>query len=242
MTITVNNPQNTTGIQTTLNYTPSSVSNSVLVVAVFSEDVNNNSPITDVTWNSVSMTLAASALSVSGAHSNDCEIWYVASPGTVAHDIVMSGGERQGVAALTLGSDVGALTLDAASAATTGNSLTSLSHTLTPNNPNGIFISAALHGTSDDIEPVEAGQTSQLHFDPSGGNQAMVTSDPYTSIAAIPNGWRDVDEDTTLFRLGLATAIFYEPAASGRIMSSLAHRGGLAGAGGIAGQGGGLAG
>ena len=36
--------------------------------------------------------------------------------------------------------------------------------------------------------------------------------------------------------------IYYTGSASGRIMSSLAHHGGLAGAGGIAGQGGGLAG
>lgn len=61
----------------------------------------------------------------------------------------------------------------------------------------------------------------------------VITRDQFVQIALEPTG---------MFRMAQRRIAAVAPAVSGRIMSSLAHHGGLVGAGGIAGQGGGLAG
>lgn len=95
-----NNVQ-TSGVST-LSYTPSSVTDAVLVVVVGSEDVSNNNPITGVDFGATAMTLGDIGEGINGAHSNDCAIYYLANPGTSAATITVNGGERQSIVAMTL--------------------------------------------------------------------------------------------------------------------------------------------
>jgi len=73
-------------------YTPPSVSNAMLIVCAYSEDVNNDSPITGCDFGATAMTQAVIAESVSGSHSNDCAIFYLDAPGTTQQTIQVQGG------------------------------------------------------------------------------------------------------------------------------------------------------
>jgi hypothetical protein len=96
----VNNVQ--TGTTATLSYTPPDVANAYLVVCVTAEDVGDNSPITGITYNGVAMTALSEAAATGDGNAMDSVIYGLVAPGTSAADIVVTGGERISVTALTL--------------------------------------------------------------------------------------------------------------------------------------------
>ncbi len=72
MSVTVNNLQSTN--TDTLSYTPSSVTDSCLVVFVSSEDVGNNEPITAVSFGSTAMTVEVVGKGVLGSNTNEIAV------------------------------------------------------------------------------------------------------------------------------------------------------------------------
>lgn len=144
MAITVNNVQSSTS--KTLSYTPSSVSDAVLVVCPVSEDLSSNEPFTDVDFGGTSLTQGATGSASGSGHNNRSAVYYLTNPGTSTLTITVTGGEsgRTGFVALTLGGvnqstpvDVS----DSTSVGTSGSAPYSVSTSATTANDNSLVVS-----------------------------------------------------------------------------------------------------
>lgn len=165
MAITVNNVQTST--TSTLSYTPSNVADSCLVVFVSSEDVGNNQPITGCTFGATGMTFEIYESSAVSTNANDVAGFYLLSPGTSAQTITVSGGERHGITALTLGG-VSALDVSAKDGSNSNRSSTTVGATTTGN---AIAISSCSHGTTRTIT-LSGGMTEAANFAPTSSQAA----------------------------------------------------------------------
>lgn len=159
-------------------YTPSSVSDSILVVIALSEDLSSDDPFTAVDFGASGLTLA-----VAGAGGPDgvsatqrCEIWYLINPGTTAETISLTGGEasRLGFIALTLSGAAQSTPIDDTGTDAWTSNTTTASPSLTTTVVDTLCLSAMCQGntgtsTSDATEIAD--------FNISSAGSAAATSD-----------------------------------------------------------------
>lgn len=202
MTITANNWQAHNG--SSFSYTPSSVSNAVLVAFAYSEDVGNDSPITGMTFGGTGMTAGPLAESVLGSNSNDVGMFYLASPGTSAATLAVTGGSGEGrikIIAVTLGGTA-TLSIDGSGTATVSSG-TSISDALTAS-ASGMALSGIVKGT----ESAWAPDYGTLGAGDNTFGSSLYAGASYESVSsgAVSTGWSGASDD----RIGLASVIFVE--------------------------------
>jgi len=171
--ITVNNLQSTPN--NTLSYTPSNVTDSCLVVFVSSEDVQDNEPVTGISFGATAMTLEVIGNGVLGSNSNDVAIAYLINPGTTAQTITITGGERLGIAALTLGNVKQAGSVDVSNGTATSTSIATVTTTATTSNANSFVVSAGVTG-DESADMSVTGGFEILEFTPTSAKMAIATS------------------------------------------------------------------
>ncbi len=233
---------NQTSTSDSLSYTPSSVSDPVLVVCIFEEDAfGNDGAITAVDFGATAMTIAETGSCVVATHEQNVVIAYLANPGTSTETITVTGGEsgRMGIFATTLSGADTSSPVDV----TDGQDITELVNTITTSATTTVtdttVISCVNHGQAGSSFTLTGG-TEVADFDPTS-QDAAVGQSAEASAGTYSHKW-DIDS-ADVFRMGCASVAFKAAAAAGgRIMGSIAGQGGLSGMGGIAGQGGGIAG
>lgn len=163
MATSINNVQ-TAAASATLSYTPSSVSDSVLVVCIASEDVGNDEAITGITFGASGLTLGTISHSVNGSHANDTVIAYLVNPGTTTQTITVSGGQldRLSIVAMTLGGIDQTAPLNVQDTSESNAAfVTSLSTSATTTEDNCLVISSRNHADDSTLTPTGCAQVAQ---------------------------------------------------------------------------------
>ena len=179
MAITVNNLQSTGN--DTLLYTPSSVTDSCLVVLVSSEDIDDNETITAIKFGSTTMTLEVIG-STELASAQDIAIAYLVNPGTSAETITVTGGQhdRMGVVALTLDNVDQTTPVDVSHGSFSTSTSSTVSTTATTSNDNS-FIVSGVTAALDSVSLSVVGATEILEYAPPSSKTAVATSTQVTA-------------------------------------------------------------
>lgn len=185
MAITKNNIQ--TGDADTLSYTPSSVSDSVLFVAVSSEDFSGDMPITGMEFDGNSMTLVGVAQGFIGAAPIETAIAYLVNPGTSSGLITVNGGEPGdiGIIAITLGNVDQSSVIDVFDIE--NNAVTAIQTTTasTTTNNESLIISACGYGNVGALSATGAAILAQVQPGSSRlavGNSLNISPNPYSHV------------------------------------------------------------
>lgn len=175
MAITVSNIQESS--TDTLLYTPSSVTDSCLFVAVSSEDVGNNEPITSVMFGATPMVVQEIGQGIVGSNANDVAVAYLINPGVTGQTITVTGGQhdRMGIAALTLDNVDQSTPVDASQGTFNNSAVSVFSTTATTSNANSFVVSAAV-AEADVAFLSVTGATEILEFAPPSSRLAAATS------------------------------------------------------------------
>lgn len=245
MAITVNNIATPVVGKTISGYTPTSITDSMLIVVVTSEDVSNDDPITAVTHGSDSLTLA-----VHGEHlatsAQDADVWYRINPSTSSGDITVTGGNtgRTCVHAMTLGGVAQESPIDVTDTgtATFYNPHYGVDTEWTPTVDDWIAIHAACGDNESLNWTVQAGGTEASETGSGSSSTSWMAYEIGSGTSADTEQYSGTDLYSA--RAIMATAVIKAAAGGGggRIMGGLAGLGGLAGSGGLPARGGGLAG
>lgn len=133
-------------ITDTLLYTPSTSTDTCLVVSISSEDVGNDEPITAISFGATSMTLEVIGEGILGSNANDIAIAYLVNPGTTQQTITVTGGQhdRMGVAALTLDNVDQTLTVNVSDSTFNTVAITAITTSATTTKNDCKIISAAV--------------------------------------------------------------------------------------------------
>jgi hypothetical protein len=197
---TVNNLQSTD--QSTLDYTPTSVTGSCLVVLISSEDVGDNDPITGINFGDTPMNLEVIGRGVLGDNSNDTAIAYLVNPGISEQTITIAGGERQGIVALTLDNIKQSEAVDVSHGTQETDATTQVTTSQTTSNANSFVLSVCSTGASQNNLSV-VGATEIVEFNPPSSKMAVAKS-LQSSSGTYSHQWNSSNSD----RLSAASVAF----------------------------------
>ncbi len=191
MAITVNNVQ--TNINSSFSYTPSSVTDSVLIAICSSENFPAGGPITGISYGATGMTEAINVTNTTPSPDQELAIFYLINPGTSTETMTVTGPTaRIGWTVLTLGGAAQSSPVDGTASVVSNSSVSALDDDVTTAEDNSIIIAAVTGNSNGTSYTAQGTQTLQSSINPS--SSSLGSSTQILATAGLENQGFDFSE------------------------------------------------